>query len=43
MSKFLLRFFILLLIIIISSIIYLSNFGLETDKFDDLIKKKQMK
>ena len=40
MGKFLLRFFLLLLITSISSIIYLSYFGIETDKFDGLIKNK---
>jgi len=40
MSKFLLRFFILLLVTIFSFIIYLSYFGIETDKFDVLIKEK---
>ena len=40
MGKFLLRFFLLLLIISVSSIIYLSYFGVETDKFDGLIKNK---
>ena len=40
MSKFLLRFFLLILLIIITAIIFLSYFGLETDKLDDLIKNK---
>ena len=40
MIKFLSRFLILLLIIIFSSAIYLSYFGIETDKFDTLIKTK---
>ena len=40
MGKFLLRFFILLLVIIFSFILYLSYFGIETDKFDALIKEK---
>ena len=40
MGKFLLRFFILSLAIIFSFIIYLSYFGIETDKFDALIKEK---
>ena len=40
MGKFLLRFFILLLITIIIFLIYLSYFGIETNKFDDLIKEK---
>jgi len=40
MGKFLTRFFLLLLVTIISLIIYLSYFGINTDKFDDLIKNK---
>jgi len=40
MGKYLLRFFILLLAIIFSFITYLSYFGIETDKFDSLIKEK---
>jgi hypothetical protein len=40
MIKFLSRFLILLLIIIFTSAIYLSYFGIETDKFDTLIKTK---
>ena len=40
MIKFLSRFLILLLIIIFFSAIYLSYFGIETDKFDTLIKTK---
>ena len=40
MKKFFLRFFILFLATIISSIIYISYFGVSTDKFDDLIKNK---
>tara|TARA_B100001123_G_C15299046_1_gene1020345 strand:- start:236 stop:2473 length:2238 start_codon:yes stop_codon:yes gene_type:complete len=40
MRKFFLRFFILFLVTIISSTIYLSYFGVNTDKFDDLIKNK---
>ena len=40
MGKFLLRFFILLLVIIFSFTIYLSYFGIETDRFDSLIKEK---
>ena len=40
MVKFFLRLFFLLLIIIASLIIYLSYFGVKTDKFDDLIKNK---
>ena len=40
MGRFLFRFFILLLVIIFSFIIYLSYFGIETNKFDSLIKEK---
>jgi len=40
MGNFFLRFFLLVLITIVSAIIFLSYFGLETDKFDDLIKSK---
>ena len=40
MGKFFSRFFLLLLITIVSFIIYLSYFGINTDKFDDLIKNK---
>ena len=40
MGKLLFRFLILLLVIIFSFIIYLSYFGVETDKFDFLIKQK---
>jgi len=40
MGKFLLKFFFVLSISIILIIFYLSYFGIETDKFDDLIKEK---
>jgi len=40
MGRFLLKFFLTLLILAVFSIIFLSYFGLETDKFDDLIKSK---
>ena len=40
MSKFFLRFFVILLIVVASAIIFLSYFGLETDRFDGLIKGK---
>ena len=40
MSKFFLRFFLSVLIVIVFVLIFLSYFGLETDKFDDLIKNK---
>ena len=40
MFKFLFKILSILIIIIVFIITYLSYFGLETDKFDDLIKKK---
>ena len=40
MGKFLLRFSIVLLVILFSFTIYLSYFGIETNKFDTLIKEK---
>ena len=40
MGKFFLRFFLLVLIVVASAIIFLSYFGLETDKFDSFIKSK---
>jgi hypothetical protein len=40
MGKFFLRFFLLLFVVIVSVTIFLSYFGLETDKFDSLIKGK---
>ena len=40
MGKFFSRFLLLLLITVVSLIIYLSYFGINTDKFDDLIKNK---
>ncbi len=40
MGKFFLRFFIIILIVAVSAIIFLSYFGIETDKFDGLIKSK---
>ena len=40
MSKFFLRFFLLFLTILVFAIIFLSYFGLETGKFDNLIKNK---
>ena len=39
-NKFLLRFSIVLLVILFSFTIYLSYFGIETNKFDTLIKEK---
>ena len=40
MGKFFIRFFLIALIIIVSLVIFLTYFGLETDKFDNLIKNK---
>ena len=40
MAKFFIKFLLLLLIIFISGIIFISYFGIETDKFDSLIKSK---
>ena len=40
MSKFFLRFFLIVLIVVVSATIFLSYFGIETDKFDGLIKSK---
>ena len=40
MYKFFLRFFLLVIIVVTSSIIFLSYFGIETDKFDSIIKEK---
>ena len=40
MGRFFLKSFLALLILAVFSIIFLSYFGLETDKFDDLIKSK---
>ena len=40
MSKFILRFLFLITIIIFLTILYLSYFGIETGKFDSLIKEK---
>ena len=40
MGKFFLRFFLIVLIVAVSAIIFLSIFGIETDKFDGLIKSK---
>ena len=40
MKKFFIRLFLSILIIIFSALVYLSYFGLETDKFDGLIKNK---
>ena len=40
MGKFLLKFFIILTVLLFSIIIYLAYFGIETDRFDKLIKQK---
>ena len=40
MAKFLFRFFLLILLTVIIIIIFLSYIGIETDKFNDLIKNK---
>jgi hypothetical protein len=40
MGKFLLRFFVIIFIVVILTIIFLSYVGLETNKFNDLIKSK---
>ena len=40
MGKFFLNFFLILFITLISTIIFLSYFGLETNRFDSLIKGK---
>jgi len=40
MAKFLFKFVALLLLILVSFVIYLSFFGIETNKFDVLIKEK---
>ena len=40
MGKFFLRFFLIVLIFAVSAIIFLSFFGIETDKFDGLIKSR---
>ena len=40
MYKFFLRLFLLVIIVVTSSIIFLGYFGIETDKFDEIIKEK---
>ena len=40
MGKFLLRFILIILITFVPAVIFLSYFGIETDKFNDLIKNK---
>ena len=43
MLKYILRFFILITILILIGIYYLAQFGIETNKFDNLIKKETNK
>ena len=43
MGKFFLNFFLILFITVISTIIFFSYFGLETNRFDRLIKSKANK
>ena len=40
MGNFFLRFFLIVLIVIVSVVVFLSYFGLETDRFDNLIKNR---
>ncbi len=40
MGKFFLRFFLIVLITTVSAVFFLTYFGLETDKFNYLIKNK---
>ena len=40
MGNFFLRFFLIVLIVIVSAVVFLTYFGLETDRFDNLIKNK---
>ena len=40
MGKFFLRLFLIILIVIVSVAGFLTYFGLETDRFDNLIKNK---
>ena len=40
MGKFFFRFFLLNLVIVVAAVIFLSYVGLNTDKFNDLIKEK---
>ena len=40
MGNFFLRFFLIILIVIASAVVFLTYFGLETDRFDNLIKNK---
>ena len=43
MSKFFLRFFLIVLIVVVSATIFLSYFGIETTKFNNLIQKEANK
>ena len=40
MGKFFIRFFLIFLIVIVSVVVFLTYFGLETDRFDNLIKNR---
>ena len=40
MGNFFLRFFLVVLLVIASAVVFLTYFGLETDRFDNLIKNK---
>ena len=40
MGNFFLKFFLIVLIVISSAVVFLTYFGLETDRFDNLIKNK---
>ena len=40
MGNFFLRFFLVVLLVIASAVVFLTYFGLETDRFDNLIKSK---
>ena len=40
MGKFFIRFFLVVLIVFVSLVIFLTYFGLQTDRFDNLIKNR---
>ena len=40
MIKFFIRFFIIILLVLFTTVLFFSYYGLETDKFDGIIKKK---
>ena len=40
MGKFFIRFLLVVLIVVVSLVIFLTYFGLETDRFDNLIKNR---